>query len=81
MSNHTLAPRREAGMHAVPREDHELRAAPRAGAASMVRPGRLRRLTRRLAALVADDGMHERFVAQRRRDEDLIRRVGCRRHL
>ena len=81
MSNQTLAPRHENGTHAVPREDEEMRAAPRASARSVVRARRLRQLTRWLSALVADDGMSERFVAERRRDDDLIRRVESRRRL
>jgi hypothetical protein len=81
MSNRTLAPRHENGMHAVPRQDDEMRATQRACAPSTVRARRLRRCTRWLSALVADDGMSERFVAERRRDDDLIRRVERRRRL
>jgi hypothetical protein len=44
------------------------------------RPRRLRRLADRLSALLADDGMSERFAAERRRDDDLLRRVERRRH-
>jgi hypothetical protein len=39
----------------------------------------LRRLAGWLLALMADGVMSERFVAERRRDEDLIRRVESRR--
>ena len=35
----------------------------------------LRRFAGRLAALLADDGMSDRFAAERRRDEGLLRRV------
>jgi hypothetical protein len=81
MSKQTLAPQHEHGTHVVPRQDDEMRATPRACEASMVRARRWRQLSRWLSALVADDGMSERFVAERRRDDDLIRRVERRRRV
>jgi hypothetical protein len=48
---------------------------PRAPAPSMAGTRRLRRLTDWLSAVVAHDGMSERFTAERQRDEELVRRV------
>jgi hypothetical protein len=72
---------RRVGVHVVPRADEERLTAPRASAPSMVRTRRLRRLADWLSAVVANDGMSERFAAARQRDEDLVRRVERRRRL
>jgi hypothetical protein len=50
-------------------------------ATAAARPHRLRRLAKRLRALLADDGMSARFKAERQRDDDLVRRVERRRDL
>ena len=54
--------------------------APRTPAPTTVRTRRLGPLTAWLAAVVADNGMRERFDAERRRDEELVQRVDRRRH-
>jgi hypothetical protein len=50
-------------------------------ATEAVRPHWLRRLAKRLAAVLADDGTSARFAAERQRDDDLVRRVERRRRL
>jgi hypothetical protein len=72
---------RRVGVHVVPRADEERLTAPRASAPSMVRTRRLRRLADWLSAVVANDGMSERFAAERQRDGELVRRVERRRRL
>jgi hypothetical protein len=42
---------------------------------STIRTRRLRRLAGWLTALVADDGMSERFATERQRDKELVERV------
>ena len=49
--------------------------APRAPAVSTIRTRRLRRLAGWLTALVADDGMSQRFATERQRDKELVERV------
>ena len=49
--------------------------APRAPAVNTTRTRRLRRLAGWLTALVADDGMNERFATERQRDAELVERV------
>jgi len=53
--------------------------APLAPAISTNRTRSLRRLAGWLRALVADDGMSERFATERRRDEEIVERVDRRR--
>jgi hypothetical protein len=65
----------QVGVDVALRVDEERLTAPRAPSVSMVRSRRLRRLADWLSALVADDGMSERFAAERQRDEKLVGRV------
>ena len=77
----TSVPRRplRVGAHVVPGADGPRLAASRLLAPNKVRKWRLRRLGDWLSAVVADDGMRERFAAERQRDEELVRRVERRR--
>jgi hypothetical protein len=70
---------RRVGVRVVARADDERITALSAPAASMVRTRRLRRFTDWLSAVVANDGMSERFAVERQRDEELVRRVEQRR--
>ena len=72
---------RRVGVRVVSRVDDARIIAPCAPAPSMVRIRRLRRLTDWLSAVVANDGMSERFGVERQRDEELIRRVERQRRL
>ena len=66
---------RRVGVRVVSRVDDARIIAPCAPAPSMVRIRRLRRLTDWLSAVVANDGMSERFAVERQCDQELIRRV------
>jgi hypothetical protein len=67
------------GAHAAPGADGSSLAVSGVPTPNVVRKWRLRRLGDWLAAVMADDGVGARFAAERRRDEELVRRVERRR--
>ena len=77
-----LAPHTQRGVDrhiVVPRARGPLRHSSEAAASTRPWTRRLRRLAAWLSVLLADDGLSGRFVAERQRDEDLVRRVERRR--